>query len=218
MDHWSATGHRGRGAFAGVSAADEVVSGSAAAARTLRAFGDLPRIRPARDASELVGFADGYESASGYRIDRAYLAHARVFVAVRAQRVVGGFALNVQPPFRTMMRLPEPERRRLAPAFPADDTVELTCVWLAREARGHVASAALWGSLVWHAGRERRTHVVFGTEVDRLRRLYERTGPRLLYEGEVRVDEQVRHGWVYAISARRWPLVRLRVVSWRWSR
>jgi hypothetical protein len=212
MDHSNATANAGRGTFAGVSA------GRVAIARTLRAVGDLPRIRPARDASELAGFVDGYESASGYRVDRAYLARAQVFVAVRAQQVLGGFALNVEPPFRTMMRLPACERGRLAPAFPADDTVELTCVWLAPEARGHLTSAALWGSLVWHAGCRRRAHVVFGTEVDRLRRLYELTGPRLLYEGEVRVDEQVRHGWVYAISARRWPLVLLRVVSWTWSR
>jgi hypothetical protein len=148
-------------------------------------------VRPARSASELDRFAEGYELVSGYRVDRAYLDRAQVLVAVRAGRVVGGFALNVEPPFRTMARLPEAEQRRLAPAFPTDDTVELTCVWLAPEARGHVSSATLWGKLVWHASRRRRTRVVFGTEVDRLRRLYELTGPELLYEGEVRVDGQV---------------------------
>jgi hypothetical protein len=60
--------------------------------------------------------------------------------------------------------------------------------------------------------------VVFGTEVDRLRRLYELTGPQLLYEGEVCVDGRLRHGWVYAIAAGRWPVVLLRVVSWGWAR
>lgn len=174
------------------------------------------RVRRAR-ARELDAFADGYASASGYRVEREYLTRGQVFVALRAERVVGGFVLNVAPPFRTMLRLPEPARRRLAPEFPADDTVELTCVWLAPQARGSIASAALWGKLVWHASRRGRRHVVFGTEVVRLRQLYERTGPRLLYEGEVRVDGQARHGWVYSIPVERWPSTLFRVVLWRWA-
>jgi hypothetical protein len=174
------------------------------------------RVRPAQ-AAELDAFADGYASASGYRVGREYLARGQVFVAVRARRVVGGFVLNVAPPFRTMLRLPEPARRRLASEFPANDTVELTCVWLAPQARGPVASATLWGKLVWHASRRGRRRVVFGTEVDRLRRLYELTGPQLLYEGEVQVDGRPRHGWVYSIAAERWPSTLLRVLLWRWA-
>jgi len=70
--------------------------------------------------------------------------------------------------------------------------------------------------------RQGRRHVVFGTEVERLRRLYELTGPRLLYEGTVRVDGRIRHGWVYGISVQRWPLALARVltrrwVGWRWA-
>jgi hypothetical protein len=209
MGEWIWSGPRRGTRFPGAAIAEEVLAG------TIRALRDRPRVRPARSASELDRFAESYELVSGYRVDRAYLDRAQVLVAVRAGRVVGGFALNVEPPFRTMARLPEAEQRRLAPAFPTDDTVELTCVWLAPEARGHVSSATLWGKLVWHASRRRRTRVVFGTEVDRLRRLYELTGPELLYEGDVRVDGQSRHGWVYAIAAGRWPVVLLRVVSWR---
>jgi len=131
---------------------------------------------------------------------------------------MGGFVLNVDPPFRTLTRLPRLAQKRLAAEFPAAETVELACVWLAPRARGPFRSALLWATLVWRAGRQRRAHVVFGTEIDRLRRLYELARPRLLYEGEVVVDGQLRHGWVYTISAARWPLVLLRVVSWRWAR
>jgi hypothetical protein len=169
------------------------------------------RVRPARSGLELDTFARGYDSVSGYRLDPAYLARARVFVALCGGRVVGGYILNVDPPFRTMVRLPEDAQRRLAHEFPADDTVELAGVWLSPEARGRVWSAILWGSLIWRASRQNRTHVVFGTEVDRLRRLYERTGPRLLYDGQVQVDGRVRQGWVYAISAHRWPSVLVRM-------
>jgi hypothetical protein len=174
------------------------------------------RVRRAH-GRELDAFGDGYASASGYRVEREYLARSQVFVAVRAKRVVGGFVLNVAPPFRTMLRLPEPARRSLASEFPSDDTVELACVWLAPQSRGPLASAALWARLVWHASRRGRRHVVFGTEVDRLRRRYELTGARLLYEGEVRVDGRSRHGWVYSIPVERWPSTLLRVVLWGWA-
>jgi hypothetical protein len=146
-------------------------------------------------------------------VEPEYLAAARVFVAIRGCEVVGGFTLNVDPPFRTMMRMPAPARSRLAHEFPSGDTVELACVWLAPQARGAIASATLWGNLVWHGGRQQRTNVVFGTEVDRLRRFYERTGPRLLYEGDVRVDGHQRHGWVYCIPAQRWPYVLARMIT-----
>lgn len=177
------------------------------------AAGCFLTLRRAQGPHELDGFAAGYLAASGYRVDPGFLQRARVFVGVRDGRVVGGFVLNFAPPFRTLIRMPERDQRRLAHEFPPDRTVELACVWLAKEARGRLCSALLWSSLVWHASRQRRQHVVFGTEVDRLRRYYERTGPRLLYEGEVRVDGRVRQGWIYSILRRRWPYVLLRLVA-----
>jgi hypothetical protein len=170
-------------------------------------------VRRARGGPELDAFATGYSGVSGYRVDPCYLARGRVFVAVRADRLVGGFVLNVAPPFRTRTRMPESAQRRLAREFPPDRTVELACVWLANEARGGLSSTSLWASLVWHASRQGRPRVVFGTEVDRLRRLYERTGARLLYEGDVCVDGRRRHGWVYSVSRGRWPYVLLRLVA-----
>jgi hypothetical protein len=152
-------------------------------------------VRRTRGAQELDAFATGYCRVSGYRVDLPYLSRARVFVAVRDDRLVGGFVLN------------------LAPEFPPERTVELACVWLAKEARGGLSSASLWACLVWHASRQGRPRVVFGTEVDRLSRLYERTGARLLYEGKVCVDGHSRHGWIYSISRGRWPYVLLRLVA-----
>lgn len=181
----------------------------------------LPRplyVRGVRAPHELDAFAVGYERVSGYRVPRDYLALADVFVAKRHGRVVGGFALNVDPPFRTEARLPDTEKSRLASAFAAANTVELTCVWLDKDVRGVVTSAVLWANLVWRAAR-RRTHVVFGTEVDQLRRLYEMTHPHLLYDGQVCVDGRERRGWVYSIEVTRFPLITtLRVVTWRRAR
>src|SRR5687767_7615773 len=99
------------------------------------------RVRRALTASELDAYAAGYRAVSGYRVEPEYLTGARPFVAIRSGQVVGGFTLNVDSPFRTMMRMPETERRRLAHEFPVDDTVELTSVWLAPEARGAIPSA-----------------------------------------------------------------------------
>ena len=159
------------------------------------------RVRRARDTGELDAFAAGYAAATGYRADPDLLRFARSFVAVRAKRVVGGFVLNVEPPFRTLLRVPDHQRSRLSHEFPATDTVELTCVWLAPQARTQLASAVLWSHLAWQTSRQGRARVVFGTDIDALRRIYERTGPRLLYEGEVWMDGHERHGWVYSIAA-----------------
>lgn len=91
-------------------------------------------------------------------------------------------------------------------------------MWLDEDVRGVVTSAVLWANLVWRAAR-RRTHVVFGTEVDQLRRLYEMTHPHLLYDGQVCVDGRERRGWVYSIEVTRFPLITtLRVVTWRRAR
>ena len=81
-----------------------------------------------------------------------------------------------------------------------------------------MASALLWSHLVWHAHRQGRARVVFGTDIDGLRRLYERTGPRLLYEGEVSVDGHQRYGWIYTITNERWPVAMLRLMTGRWAR
>jgi hypothetical protein len=176
------------------------------------------RVRRACGASDLDAFVCGYEQASGYGVDPEYLSRAQVYVAVRAERVVGGFTLNVVPPFRTLLRVPEPERSGLSHEFPAADTVELTSVWLAPEARGTVASAVLWSNLVWHASRLRRRRAVFGTDVDRLRRVYERLRPTLLYEGSVSMDGVLGHGWVYTIPMARWPLALTHLATSSWGR
>lgn len=183
-----------------------------------RAAGPWVRVRRARTTAELADFRAGYASASGYRVAQDYLQRAAVFVAVRKQLVLGGFVLNTEPPLRTMARLPGPEQRRLAAAFPAGDTVEVTCVWLAPPARGPIASTILWSHLMWRTGRSHTAHVVFGTEVDRLRQLYERLRPQMLYTGRVRVDGLERHGWVYAIPNGRWPEALLRLLVARWRR
>jgi hypothetical protein len=178
----------------------------------------LPRVRPGRTSAEVTAFADGYETVSGYRVGVDYLSQGRVFVAVRADRVVGGFVVNVDPPFRTVQRLPDPLRERVMADCSSVGTVELACVWLAPQARGNVASMMVWGHLLWAASRAGRAQVLFGTEVDSLRRLYERFQPRLVYGGLVRVDGQEREGWVYTIPVGRWRVALLRTAAWRWTR
>ena len=200
-------------------ATEELAHGQATrAALPSRIRDRLPFARRARGAAELRAFGAGYAAVSGYRVAEDYLEHADVFVVVREGRVAGGFVLNTNPPFRTQARLPEIDQARLAWAFSPDHTVEMTCVWLEPTARGPLGSSALWTTLVWRTGRL-GANIVFGTEIDSLRRLYERTKPRLIYEGPVCVDGRQRHGWVYAISISRFPmLTMLRLNVGRWVR
>jgi hypothetical protein len=176
----------------------------------------LPRVREVGTASELKAFAAGYEAVSGYRVAQDYLARAHVFVIICKGRMAGGFVLNDEPPFRTQARLPETDQRRLKWAFPPGDTVEMTCVWLEPRLRGTLAATALWANFVWRAGRL-GPNVVFGTEVDKLRLLYEQTRPQLVYDGTVCVDGQLKHGWVYRKAVTRFPvatLIRLNIGRW----
>jgi hypothetical protein len=183
-----------------------------------RTAGPWVRVRRARSPAELADFRAGYWSVSGYPVDQDYLQRAAVFVVVQDGLVVGGFVLNTEPPLRTIARLPDLEQDRVAAAFPADDTVEVACVWLLPHARGPIASATLWSQLMWRVGRTDGSHVVFGTEVDGLRQLYERMRPQVLYSGRVRVDGVERHGWVYAMSTGGWPAALLRLLVARWGR
>jgi hypothetical protein len=112
-----------------------------------------------------------------------------------------------------MARLPLAQRHALAAEFTAHDTVEMTCVWLDPCARGPLASANLWVQLLFHARRLGPARAVFGTEVESLRKLYERLGARLLYAGDVKVDGQLRHGWVYVIGEQRFWRALVRLVA-----
>jgi hypothetical protein len=172
-------------------------------------------IRHGQSARETEAFASAYYALSGYKVDASYLRDAKVFLALRGGRLVGGFVLNTVAPFRTMARLPVADQRRLAHEFQEGDTVEMTCIWLVPEERRSPAATRLWLSFVWNSSRAHRTNVVFGTEVGRLRRFYETTRPRLLYQGHVYIDGQVRKGWVYTIPASRWPMALLSVLRRR---
>jgi short-subunit dehydrogenase len=166
----------------------------------------MPVLRRLTDAHDIDEFLTCYHAASGYQVPPDYLHRGIVFGMRRRGRLVGGVVMTGEQPLRTLVRIPAEQRAEVAAAFDPTDTVELTCVWIDRRYRSGITSALFWYGLFLETGRRGVRHVLFGTESDRLHRMYLLGRPRLLYSGPVTVDGATRHGWIFhSPVAHRWP-------------
>lgn len=168
--------------------------------------------------AEIGEFAAAYERASGYRVPEDYLRRCLVFGMRHRGRLVGGVVITGEAPFRTLARLPEPDRDAVAARIDAARTVELTCVWLDPLHRSGLLSAVFWYGLFLETGRRGARHVLFGTESASLHRMYLLGRPRVLYSGPVTVDGQRKNGWIfYSPVSHRWPaLTRMSLYKAGW--
>jgi short-subunit dehydrogenase len=166
-------------------------------------------LRQLNTEDDIAAYADAYEKASGYRVPLEYLRRSLVFGFLRKQRLVGGVVMSGAPPFRTLQRIPEPQRTAVAAAIDPDDTNELVCVWLDRSLRGGIVSAIFWLGLFIETGRHGARFVLFGTESRGLYEMYLLGRPRVLYSGRVTVDGIERHGWIFhSPVSHRWSALR----------
>ncbi len=145
---------------------------------------------------ELRAYAAAYASASGYQVPLEYLRRSVVFGFYRGGGLSGGVVMCARPPLRSLERIPLPYREAVAAQVDLGDTAELTCVWLDPALRRGARSALFWFGLFLETGRRGVGSVLFGTENDRLYRLYQCGQPRLLYHGSVLIDGRERTGWV----------------------
>ena len=168
--------------------------------------------------AEIGEFADAYERASGYRVPEDYLRRCLVFGMRYRGRLIGGVVITGEAPFRTLARLPEPDREAVAACVDAARTVELTCVWLDPLHRSGLLSAVFWYGLFLESGRRGARHVLFGTESASLHRMYLLGRPQVLYSGPVTVDGQRKNGWIfYSPVSHRWPaLTRMTLYKAGW--
>lgn len=167
---------------------------------------------------EIGEFADAYERASGYRVPADYLRRCLVFGMRHRGRLIGGVVITGEAPFRTLARVPEPDRDAVAARIDAASTVELTCVWLDPLHRSGLLSAVFWYGLFLESGRRGARHVLFGTESASLHRMYLLGRPQVLYSGPVTVDGQRKNGWIfYSPVSHRWPaLTRMTLYKAGW--
>jgi short-subunit dehydrogenase len=154
---------------------------------------------------EIGEFAAAYERASGYRVPEDYLHRCLVFGMRHRGRLIGGVAITGEAPFRTLARLPEPDRDAVTARIDVARTVELTCAWLDPACRSGLRSAVFWYGLFLESGRRGARHVLFGTESASLQRMYLLGRPHVLYTGPVTVDGQRKNGWIfYSPVSHRW--------------
>ena len=156
--------------------------------------------------AQLAEYRRAYAEASGYHVALDYLERSVVYGLRLRGRLVGGVVMSTLSPLRTLQRIPEPDRSRVEAMLDLDDTVELTCVWLAPSARRGALSALFWFGLFLETSRHGVRTVLFGTESYRLHRLYLLGKPDVLYSGPVVVDGQELTGWIFRSPvAHRWP-------------
>jgi short-subunit dehydrogenase len=166
-------------------------------------------LRQLTTSAQIDEYAEKYERASGYRVPVDYLHRSLVFGFVRNGRLLGGVVISGQSPFRTLQRIPEPYRTKVAAAIDPSNTIELVCVWLDPALRSGPASALFWYGLFLETGRRGARSVLFGTESRGLYQMYLLGHPRVLYSGPVTVDGRQRHGWIFhSPVAHRWPALR----------
>ncbi|EFC85905.1 SDR family oxidoreductase [Parafrankia sp. EUN1f] len=176
------------------------------------------RLRRLRTDTELAAFTAHYARYSGYSVEIEYLRSARVFATFDGPDLVGGFVLNVTPPFRTLTRIPQPARARCEMEIDETDTQEFTCAWLAPPLRRSWRSLLFWCHVLHQGGKVGRHSVIMGTEVPALRDFYHHSRPRPLYVGPVVVDGVEKTGWVYQTTLEKRYFGILRIVRHRLGR
>lgn len=126
----------------------------------------------------------------GVAFPLAYLARGRVVGLFEGERLVGGFAVVQQGPFRSVEQLPASARTRVACRLDAcpQGVVEVNGLFLSPQVACPEAVVAFWSALAAELCRSSASGLLYSYPVSSraLRRLYGVLQPELLYAGPVR--------------------------------
>ncbi|MBI2571416.1 MAG: hypothetical protein HYV63_30785 [Candidatus Schekmanbacteria bacterium] len=158
----------------------------------------------------------------GIRLPIEYLQQGRVFALYRGvpgSPQLGGFALILRPPLRTVRLLPA-EVRSADPVLGAlgeEAILEITGVWIDPETRDRRVSWLLWRHLTQTALKARKPYSIYGYDgsVAGLRRLYEPLRGRRLFAGDASGRADVSGGPSHrSLELYIFPTARLRWAFW----
>lgn len=157
-------------------------------------------VRRLQEPAELEAFREAYKEMSGGAPPLEYLHQAKVYGAFDNSRLIGGYAVNTQPPWRYIGVLPEEERPYWQEALVGRRVVEITCLWAADEVRRTWRTVVLW----LHAIRAARAGdtLFYGTTKERLADDYrEALKPWKVYLGKLDF-EGVESPWRVGLARR----------------
>jgi hypothetical protein len=114
-----------------------------------------------------------------------------------AEKLVGGFLINLVAPFRSLNDMPDAERNRILATLDLNETFEAMCFWFAREMRGTFKMMAIWAELLFFLQRFPRRDLLGCTVSKSLLRQYSVVPISILYEGQITLPHRVFDKYVF---------------------
>ena len=130
----------------------------------------------------------------GFGLAANYIERGRIFAMYSAEgRMIGGFCLILEGPFRTLEGLSEASRAQLLATCHASDFLEAYAVWLDPESKHTSLQIRFWYKAVLEAMKTRRKYMILGYngEAAGLRRFWQDVVGFSLVERIERVDPRL---------------------------
>ena len=141
-------------------------------------------------------YIEAVDATIGVRLPRAYLAQGRSTGLTQRQRLVGGFTVITEAPFRSLLQLPARSRSTLEATLLrlGGRVVEANGLFLLPQVRTPSTIVCFWRGLVEALKRADATFVLFSYSASsqKLARFYAPVRPISLYCGPVGVIEGMR--------------------------
>ena len=123
---------------------------------------------------ELKEFQSKYEAISGLALPYEYLESSDVYVYQQNNRIIGGFVLGYQLPFRTVeVFASEINRPNLRRVFNKEQFCEICCFWVDKAYRKKLlVSVTVWLKMAYTVKTQKQPFVLFGTNSKGLTKMY----------------------------------------------
>jgi hypothetical protein len=149
--------------------------------------------RVLRSESELNEYAEKTHRHLGVRFPLEYLKRSKVVAYLSdSGEMVGGYAMVLKGPFRTLESLPDVVRdcHPFLKETPMKDICEFTGLWLAPEMRRRTVSFVFWLRMYFDVVTLGKKHFVYAYSLDKkaLGRMYRVCNPEVLFRGMTRMQ------------------------------
>lgn len=152
----------------------------------------------------LAAFVGHYAKAGGFPLDIDYARRCRAFAFMsKMGELVGGFLINIAPPFRSLNDMPENERVRILELLDLNETFEPMCFWFSRRMRGSFKMMAIWAELLLFLKRFPRRDMLACTVSKSLLRQYSVVPFSVLYRGKIQLPHREVDKFVFLCQGKK---------------
>jgi len=136
-----------------------------------------------QQTKDYIRFKDEYENVSGLSIPFSYFEKSEVFIQKVGNKIIGGFILSNTYPLRTVEYfVSEVNKKTITSKFSKEIFCEVCCLWIDKKYRSDkYLNAKFWLQLAWNVKRQSKDIIIFGTNSEKLAKLYGYPKVLLLY-------------------------------------